>query len=270
MSVAVVAACVAAGSALVAVRGERGSTLARLAVVAEGTQGSRRPVRWLLVALALAGVAAAALVGGLREATLAAALALVGMTAAVQLRARSRERLRRATQAETARACVLVAAEVRAGRSPEGAVELVATDCGILGPAAAALAVGDDVVRLWREQSRRPGQSGLAALGRAWQVSRGCGAPMGPSLDQVAVALEREVEVAATVQGELAAAQATGRLMAVLPLVGIGLGYSIGGRPLDFLLESTAGLACTFASTILACGGVLWTSALSRSSGRSR
>ena len=270
MSAAAVAASAAAGAVLVAAGGWRRSSVARLAVVAEERHDPRRPAGWLLVPAVLGVVAASALVGGPRGGTLAAVVAMVGVTAAVQLRARSRERRRRAAEAETARACVLVAAEVRSGRSPEGAVEVVAADCPVLVPAAAALAVGDDVVRLWREQALHPGQAGLAALGRAWQVSRGCGAPMGPSLDQVADSLEREAEVTATVQGELASAQATGRLMSVLPVVGIGLGYSIGGRPLDFLVGSPVGLACTLAATLLACVGVLWTSALSRTSGGTR
>ena len=52
--------------------------------------------------------------------------------------------------------------------------------------------------------------------------------------------------------------------MSVLPLVGIGLGYTIGGRPLDFLIGTPAGLVCTLAATLLACLGIAWTQALGR------
>lgn len=260
------AAAACAAALLVALGPRRAPAVARLEKAGEGPDLSRRPRGWLLVPVALVVVTTAALLGGATAGTLAAAAAAIAGTGASQLRSQARERERRRAEAQTARACALVAAEVRSGRSPENAVEVVAQDCPVLLPAAAALAVGDDAVRVWQQQSRGPGLAGLGALARAWQVSRRCGAPMGPSLDQVAGALEREAEVTRTVRGELAAAQATGRLMAVLPLVGIGLGYSIGGRPLEFLLGSTAGLACTLVATVLACTGVLWTSALARPS----
>ncbi|WOQ17624.1 hypothetical protein [Raineyella sp. W15-4] len=228
--------------------------------------GRRRAV------LVLLGALLAVLVVGVASGPQGAAYAAIGLvpalTAASLLKGRARELARARSEAEVARACSLVAAEVRAGRAPEGAVDLVAEDCPVLAPAAAALLVGDDVVRTWRHQAGRPGCGGLADLARAWEVSRACGAPMGPSLDQVAGALEREAEVSRLVRGELASAQATGRLMAVLPAVGIGLGYSIGGRPLDFLLHTAVGLACTVVAVALASLGTLWTTALARTPGR--
>ncbi|QGF22832.1 type II secretion system F family protein [Raineyella fluvialis] len=196
-------------------------------------------------------------------------LVIVPVATVVSL-ARSRRKRSARTRAETevARACGMVAAEVRAGRAAEAAVGLVAGDCPVLARAAAALLVGDDVVRTWRAQALEPGCAGLLDLARAWEVSQACGAPMGPSLDQVAGALERDAEVSRLVRAELASAQATGQLMAVLPVVGIGLGYSIGGRPVDFLLHTTVGLACSVAAVVLASIGALWTRALARSPGR--
>lgn len=230
------------------------------------TAATRR--RLLGAAGGLTVVLAAGLVAGPPGAAYATIGLVPTLTVAVLLRGRRRSGFRARLETEVARACSLVAAEVRAGRSPEGAVGVVAGDCPVLVPAAAALGVGDDVVRTWRHQATGPGCNGLADLARAWEVSRACGAPMGPSLDQVADSLEREAEVSRLVRGELASAQATGRLMAVLPLVGIGLGHSIGGRPVDFLLHTTIGLACLVAAVVLACAGTLWTTALARTPGR--
>lgn len=253
----------------------RGRSVGRLveaprpeAPVEDRRSGRSRRLGPVVVLGGLLVVVVAGVVAGLPGAAYAVIGLVPALTVAALLKGRAREAARARSEAEIARACSLVAAEVRAGRAPEGAVGLVAEDCPVLAPAAAALQVGDDVVRTWRHQADGPGCGGLADLARAWEVSRACGAPMGPALDQVAAALEREAEVSRLVRGELASAQATGRLMAVLPAVGIGLGYSIGGRPLDFLLHTTVGLACTVTAVVLASAGTLWTTALARTPGR--
>ncbi|WOP19072.1 hypothetical protein [Raineyella sp. LH-20] len=275
MSVAGLAAMAAGLAVALLVAAPRGRSVARLVErpAAETAAGERRPGGFRRVGLLVAlGGLLVTTVAGVVAGLAGAAYVMIGLVPALTVtslvRGRVQEAARARSEAEVARACSLVAAEVRAGRAPEGAVGLVAEDCPILAPAAAALQVGDDVVRTWRHQAAGPGCGGLADLARAWEVSRACGAPMGPALDQVAAALEREAEMSRLVRGELASAQATGRLMAVLPAVGIGLGYSIGGRPLDFLLHTTAGLACTVTAVVLASVGTLWTTALARTPGR--
>lgn len=260
-------AAVAAAAAVTVAGGPRGGPrVSRLAPPAgRPRRRGARAAALTGAALALAGGTTA--VGGTTAGVLAAVALVVGGTAGVLLTARSRDQRRLRAEAEVARACALLAAEVRAGRPPEAAVDVVAGDCAVFAPAAAALSVGDDPARTWRDEAARPGCAGLDDLARAWQVSRSCGAPMAPSLDHVAAALDREAEVGRTVRGELASAQATGRLMSVLPLVGVGLGYTIGGDPLDFLLGSGVGLVCTVVATVLACLGILWTHALGRQPG---
>lgn len=262
-------AAVAAAAAVTMAGGPRGGPrVSRLALPA-GRPRRRRGARGAaLTGVALALVAGTTAVAGATVGVLAAVALVVSGTTGVLLLARRREQQRLRAEAQVARACALLAAEVRAGRPPEAAVDVVAGDCVVFAPAAAALSVGDDPARTWRDEAERPGCAGLDDLARAWQVSRSCGAPMAPSLDHVAVALDREAEVGRTVRGELASAQATGRLMAVLPLVGVGLGYTIGGDPLDFLLGSGVGLVCTLVATVLACLGILWTHALGRQPGR--
>lgn len=263
-----VMAAVAASAAVALTHGPR-STAQVSRLVPRPQARPRRGARGAgLTATAGLLVSGALALGGAGAGVLAAVLLTVGGTTAVLVTARRREQLRLRAEAEVARGCALLAAEVRAGRPPESAVEVAAVDCAVLGPAAAALSVGDDPARTWRGQAAGPGCAGLDDLARVWQVSRSCGAPMGPSLDQVAAALDREAEVGRTVRAELASAQATGRLMSVLPVVGVGLGYTIGGDPLQFLLGSRIGLVCTLVATLLACAGLLWTHALGRLPGR--
>ena len=102
--------------------------------------------------------------------------------------------------------------------------------------------LGGDVVRVWRQQARRPGHAGLLELARAWQISIETGAPMSSTLDQVAASLAADQALTQVVNSELAAARATGKVMAVLPGCGIGIGYLLGGDPARWLLAGTHGL----------------------------
>ena len=55
------------------------------------------------------------------------------------------------------------------------------------------------------------------------------------------------------------------KIMAALPLCGIGIGYVIGGRPLHLLVSGPLGWACLLGGVLLASAGVLWIDGLSRS-----
>jgi tight adherence protein B len=66
------------------------------------------------------------------------------------------------------------------------------------------------------------------------------------------------------VSAELAAPRSTGKLMAALPLVGVGLGYLLGGRPLEWLVAGPPGWACLLLGLLLAAAGVLWIERLAR------
>jgi tight adherence protein B len=63
---------------------------------------------------------------------------------------------------------------------------------------------------------------------------------------------------ARAVATELAAAQATARLLAVLPLAVLLLGNGLGGDPVGFLLATPAGLVCLVAGLSLEYAGLAW------------
>lgn len=219
-------------------------------------------------------VAAGAVVGvlGLAVGPPAAAAGLAGVIAAAAVlrlvglgrRTRSEHLVR----AEVAGSCAVIANQVRVGRIPAEALSLAAEDAPVLAVAARVQRNGGDVVAALLEEAGRPGRRGLQDLARAWQVGTRTGAPMADLLDQVATALRKDQSVERTVASELAGPRATGRVMAVLPLCGIGLGYLLGGDPIGFLLDGPLGWACLIGGALLAAGGVLWIEALARQVGR--
>ena len=226
----------------------------------------RRRLRWWLVALPLIaglGVATAgALAGGA-----AAALALAIAICLMPRRSGSPYRMLGCEPAVTARrsvtdACAALAAQVRVGRTPAEALITAAEDCPILAQAASAHRLGGDVLAIWEAQSRRRGCGGLADLARAWAISTRTGAPMAATLELVADGMASEEAVRTVVAGELAGPRATGKIMAVLPLVGLALGYALGGDPVGFLLGGLVGWGCLIGGALLAAVGVLWVEAL--------
>jgi tight adherence protein B len=216
----------------------------------------------LIVLLTL--IIAAGYVAGVRGAVVASAILLVAVTAvrlAFQYR-RRRSALR--ARADVAHACAVLASYLRVGQVPSAALAIAAADCPVLRDGHQARTLGADVVQVWHQQARRAGQSGLLELARAWQVSTETGAPMSATLDQVAASLAADQALTRVVSSELAAARATGKVMAVLPGCGIAIGYLLGGDPARWLLAGPAGWACLIAGVLLACAGVLWVEALAR------
>ena len=161
-------------------------------------------------------------------------------------------------RSQTIAALDLLAAELRAGILPRHAIEALADDAPSLRPAAAAAAHGGDVVAALRAASAEPGASALADLAGAWQVAERAGAPLAHVLDRVASAVRDDAEVDRDVQAEAAPARATGRLMAVLPVLGLSLGAGMGADPVRVLTGTVVGASCLAGGVLLACAGIVW------------
>ena len=227
----------------------------------------RRRAPWWLVTLPLIaglGIATAGAMAGGGGAAMALAIA-ISLTMAIRL-AVSHARLRAAITARrsVADACAALAAQVRVGRTPAEALITAAEDCPILAQAVSAHRLGADVLAIWEAQSRRRGCGGLADLARAWAISNRTGAPLAATLEAVADGMASDEAIRALVAGELAGPRATGKIMAVLPLVGLALGYALGGDPVGFLLGGLVGWGCLVGGALLAAAGVLWVEALAR------
>ncbi len=162
------------------------------------------------------------------------------------------------TRAQTIAALDLLAAELRAGILPRHAIEALADDAPPLRPAAAAAAHGGDVGAALLAASAEPGASALADLAGAWQVAERSGAPLAHVIDRVATAVRDDAEVDRDVQAEAAPSRATGRLMAVLPVLGLSLGAGMGADPVHVLTGTVVGASCLAGGVLLACVGVVW------------
>ncbi len=162
------------------------------------------------------------------------------------------------TRSQTIAAIDLLAAELRAGILPGHALLALADDAPSLRPAAVAATHGGDVVTAFRSASTHPGAGALADLAGAWHVAERAGAPLAQVLDRVATSARDDAEIDREVQAEAAPARATGRLMAVLPVLGLSLGAGMGADPVHVLTGTVVGASCLAGGVALACAGVVW------------
>lgn len=223
--------------------------------------------RWRLLAVVTASLGGVLVTGWWLGRPAGVLTLCLGLAAATVARVGVTHRHRRAAEeraAEVARACAVLAAELRVGKIPTEALLTAAEDAPVLSRAAAVHRSGGDVVPALRALAATPGAAGLAPVAGAWQVSVRTGAPLTQALDQVTRALKADRAVHRLVAAELSAPRATGRMLALLPVAGLLLGFAIGGDPVSFLLGRWQGQLCLVLGVGLACGGVLWSERLAR------
>ncbi|MDR1450188.1 MAG: hypothetical protein LBI84_08335 [Propionibacteriaceae bacterium] len=252
-------AVLAAGLAAWGLAGPASPVLLRRLTVRPSVPTARRGKRrWL------APAAVAAVVAGLGSAVGAWVLAL-GLAGGVVVYLGSRRRAEAralATSRETARACRVIDSLLSQGHVPSRALILAARDCPILAPAAATAQMGGEVVSLLRDIGGQPGAAGFLEVARAWEVTERTGAPLHGVLSRVKTSLAAQAELTSVIDQELAAPRATSQLLAVLPIAGLGIGYLVGGDPIDFLTATAPGRVCLMAGFGLACLGAVWSDRL--------
>jgi len=225
----------------------------------------RRPATLTLAAVVV--VAAAAASSRLPIVIVAATLAGAGLFVLRQVRSQRARATSARRRADTIAALDLLAAELRAGILPGAAVTALAADVPSLRPAAVAAVHGGDVVAALRVASADPGAGALADLAGAWHVAERAGAPLAAVLERVATAVRDDAEIDREVAAEAAPARATGRLMAVLPLLGLGLGAGMGADPVHVLTGTVVGSLCLAGGVALAGAGVVWVDRIVASGG---
>ncbi len=208
-----------------------------------------------LVAVTVAGLVVT--VDGLR---LALALVVLGSAACagVLVRRSRRARVTERRQAQVVEVAEALAGELRAGQPPAVALEHSVEVWSELAAVVSAARLGADVPSALRRLAERPGAEGLREVASAWQVSERSGAGLAAALSQVADTARARQGARQLVQGELASAQATARLVAGLPVVSLAMSAGIGGHPWHFLLATAPGLACLTLGMLLAFAGLLW------------
>ncbi len=216
----------------------------------EGPRVVQRPWRWPVVVFGNVGVVVGFGLLGL-------ALAVVAQSVWVVAWWRLRDRRRMRAKRNRAEACNALAAQLTTGCLPEVALSVVASDYPDWRPLAEAAELRLDV----SAQFQRLEMPELAA---AWLLANETGASLAGGAKRAARRVRRELDQARQVASELSSARATGRLLAALPLVGVGLGYLMGGDPIRFLIGGLAGHGLLLAGAVLAGAGLLWTEWIAR------
>lgn len=181
----------------------------------------------------------------------------------LRLNRRRRARLHAGLAADRVVAlCEQVGGDLAAGQSPSAAFRAAAATWPEVAEVARSVELGADPVRVLRLAAVAPGREGLRAVAAAVALADSAGAPVVPVLDRVSRSLRAGRETARLVEGELASARATARLVALLPFAALLLGRGTGSDPLGFLLGGAAGLTCLAAGLALACAGIAWIDAL--------
>ena len=154
--------------------------------------------------------------------------------------------------------CEALASDLAAGQPPLLSLERAATEWPEFAPVAAAGRMGAGVPAVLRELALSPGARQLRILAATWQVAHDTGAGLAGAIAKAAGSIREDRRTARLVAAELAAAHATARMLAVLPLGVLLLGSGIGGDPIGFLVDTTAGLVCLALGLGLSFAGLSW------------
>ncbi|MFC8230379.1 type II secretion system F family protein [Streptomyces sp. NPDC057287] len=184
------------------------------------------------------------------------------------LRRRVRRRARERATDAVMTLCGAVVGELRAGREPGEALLAAAGSAGALGAAEpavlAAARFGGDVPGALRQAAAGPGLGGLAGMAACWRVAADGGAGLAAGLARLESALRGERRRREELRAQLAGAWSTVAVLALLPVVGLGLGAALGADPLHVLLHSPGGLVCLAAGGLLEAAGLFWATRIVR------
>jgi tight adherence protein B len=239
-----------------AIAGAVAVALAVAAVPAVATSARAGPRRE--IAIGGACVVTALVLVSPRAATLVLMGSGVLAAAGLLLRRRRARRTARQVAGRVLETCELLAAELGSGQTPGRSLEHAAASWPPLRPAAEADELGGDVPAALRRLATDPGARELRLVAAAWEVSSRSGQGLADSVSRCAEGLRSAHRAQRIVQGELASARATARLVAALPALALLMGAGAGGSPVAFLLGNPLGLACLAGGLLFGIAGLWW------------
>ena len=110
-----------------------------------------------------------------------------------------------------------------------------------------------------------PGMPALARLAACWRAAADSGAGLAASVERIASSARADEEVHWALEAELSGPRATARTLALLPVLGIGLGMLLGSDPLGWLLGTGLGHLCLVGGIAFSGAGVWWTRRIAHS-----
>ena len=222
---------------------------------------SRVPV-WLCAALVAIVLATLLPVGML------AASSIVGVTLWMRWRRRVQATRRAAESAALQAALEVLVGELRVGAHPVAAFSIAAEE--VDGPVAASLRavaararLGADVaagLHSAAESSSLP--THWERLAVCWQLAQDHGLAIATLMRTAHRDIVERGRFSARVEAGMTGARTTAAVLAGLPLLGVGLGESIGAEPVRFLLSDRAGGWLLIVGVTLGCAGLLWSDRL--------
>jgi tight adherence protein B len=219
------------------------------------------PARWSAV------VGLSLLIGVLVGPAAGAAVGLLGGVGVALLNSMLDRRAARRRGVAMVEALGAVAAELRAGLAPVGALQAAGDAMGgrigeVFRETASTVAFGGDAPTALLASAGAFGELRRVAAG--WRVSVRSGASLGDVLDRVETDLRADLEHRQRIDADLAGARATAGLLATLPILGLGLGGTMGAHPLHVLLHTAAGQLALVVGAGLDALGLWWTSRILR------
>lgn len=202
---------------------------------------------------------------GVEAAAVALGVVALVATGAAVARGWHGRRQRRRRQLAVIAFCDALSAELQAGLP---ALVALQRSCEVdveLHPIGVGAQLGVDVPVQLRALASRPGFEALRSVAAGWKVASHTGAGLATVLESIGVGLRHDEDARAETQAALGPPRATARMLAVLPLLGLGLGESMGVHPTAFLVRTTLGRLCLVVGLVLAVAGVLWVDRIAQS-----
>jgi tight adherence protein B len=188
------------------------------------------------------------------------AVVAVAVTAIVLAeRGRGAARSQRARRAEGLdEAVTAIAVDLRSGGTPAAALQAAArASPELFAAAAGAASWGADPTTALRQSAHFAGAEALRDVASAWEVAARTGCSLADVLDRLRHSVHAGLATNREVAETLAPARATARVLAVLPVAGVGVGAAIGVDVPALLLGTTWGQACLALALALVALG-LW------------